>query len=108
MMMMSLVGATFKFDDLQINQASDRLSKDWDTPIYIFFKPMPMVKYIDSCKAHVFECAARSCLCKNKFVHWYLDMGDAKSTGNLHQHAKVCWGEEAVATVDNTWDAKTA
>ncbi|KAF8261703.1 hypothetical protein EI94DRAFT_1705327 [Lactarius quietus] len=33
----------------------ERLSKDWDAPIYTFFKPMPVVEYIDQHKAHVFE-----------------------------------------------------
>ena len=28
--------------------------------------------------------------------------------GNLHQHAKVRWGKEVVATANNTWDVKTA
>ena len=32
----------------------------------------------------------------------YLDTGDAKSMSNLRKHAKICWGEEAVAAADNT------
>ena len=35
-------------------------------------------------------------------VHHYLDTGDAKSTGNLRKHARVCWGAEAVAAADET------
>jgi hypothetical protein len=74
----------------------------------MFFKPMLTVKYIDACKAHVFECAVRSCHCKSRLVHCFLDTGNAKSTSNLHQHAKVCWGEEAMAVADNTCDEQHA
>ena len=35
-------------------------------------------------------------------VRRYLDTADAKSTGNLHKHARGCWGVEAVATADET------
>ena len=33
-------------------------------------------------------------------VRRYLDTSDAKSTGNLRKHARVCWGAEAVAAAD--------
>ena len=33
-------------------------------------------------------------------VHHYLDTSDAKSTGNLRKHARICWGVETVATAD--------
>lgn len=67
-----------------------------------------MVEYIDSRKAHVFECAARSCHGRTRFIRRFLDKGDAKSTSNLRRHAKTCWGEEAVAAADDTRDVKTA
>ena len=38
--------------------------------------------------------AAKGC---KKTIRWFLDKGDAMSTGNLHKHAKSCWGAEAVA-----------
>ena len=41
-------------------------------------------------------------------VHCYLDTGDAKSTGNLRKHAKVCWGEEMVAAADQTRHVEAA
>ena len=41
-------------------------------------------------------------------VRHYLDMGDAKSTGNLRKHAKVCWEEETVATADQTRHVEAA
>jgi hypothetical protein len=79
-----------------------RLQKDWDTPIYVFFKPFPSIQYIQSWKAHVFECAAIQCHCRTRFVRRFLDMSDSKSTSNLCHHAKVCWSEEAVQAADGT------
>lgn len=69
---------------------------------------MPIVEYTNGRKAHVFECAAKSCRCRSRSVRRFLDTGDAKSTGNLRRHAKVCWGEETVAAADNTRDVTTA
>jgi len=85
-----------------------RLQKDWDAPIYVFFKPLPSIEYIHNRKAHVFECAASQCHCRTRFVRRFLDTGDAKSTSNLRRHAKTCWSEEAVEVADGTRDIKTA
>jgi hypothetical protein len=41
-------------------------------------------------------------------VRRYLNTADAKSTGNLRKHAKVCWGEEAVAAADATNNVRAA
>ena len=38
----------------------------------------------------------------------FLDTGDARSTSGLRRHAKMCWGDEAVNTADNTKDLKGA
>ena len=43
--------------------------------------------------------------CKGKGTSWrhvrrYLDTSDGKSTSNLRRHAKICWGEDAVAGAD--------
>ena len=58
----------------------------------------------------MFECAATHCKGKinGPMVCRYLDTGDAKSTSNLRKHAKICWGEEAVAAADNTKDVNAA
>lgn len=40
------------------------------------------------CKVHVFECGARGCHCKSRLICQFLDKGNAKSTSNLHWHAK--------------------
>jgi hypothetical protein len=79
------------------------LKKDWNTPIYAFFKPSPEIEYINGCRIHVFEYIAKQCRGKGKSrrcINRYLDTGDRKSTGNLRKHAKLCFGEEAVAVAD--------
>ncbi|KAN0128830.1 hypothetical protein V8E53_011876, partial [Lactarius tabidus] len=78
----------------------------WDTPIYVFFKPTPTINYINSRKAHVFECTAQSCHGRSIFVRQFLDKGDTKLTSNLCPHTKLCWGEESVTAADDTPDAK--
>ena len=71
---------------------------------------MPSIEYIKDRRVHVFECTATHCMGKvnGHMVHRYLDTGDAKSTSNLRKHAKICWGEEAIAAADNTQDVQAA
>ena len=87
-----------------------RLLNEWNSPVYVFFKQTPSIEYIKERRVHVFECAATCCMGKGngRMVHRYLDTGDAKSTSNLCKHAKICWGEEAVAAADNTKDIRAA
>ena len=60
-------------------------------------------------RVHVFQCAAGRCRGKNgRDVRRYLDTGDAKSTSGLRQHAKNCWGDEAVEAADATQDLQSA
>ena len=88
----------------------ERLSKDWISQIYMFFNPVPTIEYIKECCVHVFKCAAVNCLGKGngQFVHRYLDTGNAKSTRNLHKHAKICWGEQVVAAAVETRNVQSA
>jgi len=88
----------------------ERLVKDWISPIYVFFKSVPTIEYVKECRVHVFECEAAQCMGKGngRKVRRYLDTGDAKSTGNLHKHAKICWGSEAVAAALSTRDVRSA
>jgi hypothetical protein len=76
--------------------------------VYVFFKQSPLIEYIKDRRVHVFECAATHCLSKGNgcMVRRYLDTGDAKSTSNLCNHVKICWGEEAIAAADNTKDVR--
>src|SRR5271155_3047864 len=80
------------------DKCTERLSKEWTTPIYVFFKSTPSIQYIKERCVHVFECSAVCCMGKGNGRHvcHYLDTGDAKSTSNLNKHTKICWGEEAV------------
>ncbi|KAH9058096.1 hypothetical protein EDB87DRAFT_1578247 [Lactarius vividus] len=44
-----------------------RLSKDWNSTVYAFFKPLPTVEHIDHHHVHVFECRALHCKGKGKY-----------------------------------------
>lgn len=68
----------------------------------MFFKPTPTIEYFGGRKAHVFECGLSRCRSKTKFIRRYLYTGDTSSTSNLRRHAKICWGDEAVAAADKT------
>lgn len=86
-----------------------RLSKEWTSPIYVFFKRMPRIDYVDDRRVHIFMCAATHCRGKNgRDVRRFMDTGDARSTSGLRRHAKICWGEEAVSAADNTADLEGA
>ena len=86
-----------------------QMSKKWTSPVYVFFKPTPEIKYKDGCHCHVFECAAGSCKGKNThYVSRFLDKGDANSTGNLLRHARICWSTDVVAAATATKDIHTA
>ena len=85
--------------------------QEWNAPIYAFFKPTPMIQYIDGHRLHVFECVAKCCQGKGRYqrqVNRFLDKKDAKSTTNLRKHAKICWGVETVEAADNTKDVDLA
>ena len=92
-----------------ITSHSERLSKDWVSPIYVFFRKEPRVEYVKDRRVHVFECAAGKCRGKNgRDVRRFLDTGDAKSTSGLRRHAKNCWGTDAVEAVDGMEDLASA
>lgn len=85
--------------------------KDWNAPVYAFFKPVPDIGYVDDRRIHIFKCGALHCKGRGKYgqhVRRYLDTGDAKSTSNLRRHAKMCWGLEAVDAASKTKDVYAA
>ena len=85
------------------------MSKKWTSPVYVFFKPTPEIKYKDGRHSHVFECAAGSCKGKNTcYVSCFLDKGDANSTGNLLRHVRTCWSTDVVAAATATKNIHTA
>ncbi|KIM52480.1 hypothetical protein SCLCIDRAFT_141029, partial [Scleroderma citrinum Foug A] len=81
------------------------LMKEWVSPIYAFFDPVPQIIEENRRRAHEFKCSARACKTK---VRRYLDKKDARFTSNMRKHAKKCWGEEAVATADDAQNAGEA
>ncbi|KAG2029152.1 hypothetical protein BDR03DRAFT_936878 [Suillus americanus] len=70
---------------------------DWNSPVYVFFDPVPQIIKIDGRRAHDFKCQAMRCKTK---VRWYLDKGDAHSTGNMQKHVRSCWGDEVLKAAD--------
>lgn len=88
--------------EIKLTMKVERLSNDWNSPVYIFFKNTPSIEYINERRVHVFECRAKNCKGKGngRMVCRYLDTSDAKSTSNLRKHARLCWGVETVAAAD--------
>ena len=76
----------------------------------MFFKPTALIEYVKGHHVHVFECNTKHCKGKGNghFVRRYLVTSDAKSTSNLCKHAKICFGEEEVASADKTQDVHVA
>ncbi|KAF8119170.1 hypothetical protein EV363DRAFT_1463993 [Boletus edulis] len=65
-----------------------RMMKDWISPIYAFFDPVPVIEEVNGRHSHVFKCSARGCKVK---IRRFLDKKDACSTGNMRRHANKCW-----------------
>lgn len=66
-----------------------------------------MIRTVKGRRVHTFECLAKSCLAKGadpRLVNRYLDTGDVSSTSNLRKHARICFGEKALAAADDTND----
>ncbi|PPQ84551.1 hypothetical protein CVT26_002898 [Gymnopilus dilepis] len=94
-------GSDSKDDEAELSKIAC-LMKKWNTPVYAFFKPRPAIAYVEGRKVHVFECGASHCKCKTHAMQRYIDTGDVSSTSNLCWHATQCWGEEAIAAVQET------
>ena len=88
-----------------LNPVAARLQKEWTSPVYAFFDPVPTIRVIDDRRIHEFACSARGCKAK---VRRYLDTKDARSTGNMRKHVKMCWGVEPLEVADNTKNANEA
>ncbi|KAG2097504.1 uncharacterized protein F5147DRAFT_747453 [Suillus discolor] len=69
--------------------------KEWNSPVYAFFDPTPHIIEIADRHAHEFKCQARGCKVK----------GDARSTGNMRKHVRLCWGDEVLKAADSAKDA---
>jgi hypothetical protein len=85
----------------------EQLAQDWTSPIYAFFNPHPLIEVINSRRCHEFVCTAPQCKgkgAKPQIVCRFLDTMDAKSTGNLRKHAKLCWGTDIIDKADDAKD----
>ena len=86
--------------------------KNWSTPIYAFFRPIPTIEHVNNRRAHVFECNAKQCKGKGRNdgrnIRRYLGTADAMSTSNLKRHTKGCWGEEMVEAASSVKDVHAA
>jgi len=76
--------------------------KEWTSPVYAFFDPIPQIVNINDRRAHEFKCQAKGCKAK---VRRFLDKGDARSTGNMRKHVRSCWGDEVLKAADDAKDA---
>ncbi len=78
------------------------LHTEWKSPIYGFYDEDIQLVIIDNRKAILFQCAARGC---GKTLQRFHDTHDRSSSGNLHKHTRLCWGEEAVGQAKAIGDA---
>ena len=85
-----------------ISQWIEWLQKEWISPVYAFFNPIPTIREIDGRHVYEFKCQARACKAK---IHRYLDTKDARSTGNMQKHVKSCWGDDILSKADAAKDA---
>ncbi|KAJ3963860.1 hypothetical protein EV361DRAFT_982847, partial [Lentinula raphanica] len=67
--------------------------------VYAFFHTKPDIEFAkdNSAEYLVYRCTK----CAEK-IRQGMRTGDRGSTGNLREHVKRCWGEEALAAVNNT------
>lgn len=81
------------------------MSKDWKSPVYAFYEPVPEIEYINQRRCHAFKCMGIS----YKYTpRRFLDTKDKSSTGNLIKHVKNCWGNEVWAAASECRDASEA
>jgi hypothetical protein len=87
------------------------MAPNWEAPIYAFFKPLPIIEYVEvinkpTRRCHTFIC--RLTTCSNPGIRRYLDTKDCQSTGNMRRHAKECWGKDVVNKADSLGCADAA
>ena len=81
------------------------MMKQWTSPVYAFYHPIPDIVYVNGRCAHVFKCAAKSCTYK---CRRFLDSHDRSSTGNLIKHVNSCWGDAAYEAAKDCQHANNA
>jgi len=80
------------------------LKKTWTSCIYVFFHSEPKIEKVGRWWSHVFRCRGKGC---KVTIRWFLDKGDASSTGNMRKHVKTCsgWGDAALTAADSAANA---
>ena len=89
MLKQSLVSSHLLKNVMQTHLSAEQMHKKWNSPIYAFFDPSPIITHEGMWKCHTFKCAACSC---KVTVHHLLDKQDATSTGNMWKYVLKCWG----------------
>ena len=70
--------------------------KDWNSPIYAFFSPIPNIEYIDGQWCHTFRCLGKHCTHR---ICQFLDKGNKVLTGNMCKHVWSCWGKDVIKNI---------
>ncbi|KAJ3749746.1 hypothetical protein EV360DRAFT_89704 [Lentinula raphanica] len=65
--------------------------------VYAFFRAIPEIGKDNTAEYLIYQCTN----CGDK-IRQGLKTGDRGSTGNMRDHVKKCWGEEALAAVKDT------
>ncbi|KAG1895337.1 uncharacterized protein F5891DRAFT_960313 [Suillus fuscotomentosus] len=87
--------------NIRLIDYTEQLMKEWNSPVYAFFDPTSHIVEIGDCGAHEFKCQARGCKVK---VRQFLKKGDARSTGNMWKHVRLCWGDKVLKAADSAKD----
>lgn len=93
---------TIQYGKHFVKKSIERLMKEWLSPVYVFFNPMPCIVDVDGRRAHEFKCSTQGC---TTTIRRFLDKKDARSTGNMRKHVKSCWGQDVLNPADDTKDA---
>ncbi|KAG1819090.1 uncharacterized protein BJ212DRAFT_1298359 [Suillus subaureus] len=81
---------------------AEQLMKEWNSPIYAFFDPTPIIETVNGHCAHAFKCMGKGC---KVWIRCFLDKKDACLMGNMQKHVRTCWGDEVLQTA---YEAKNA
>jgi hypothetical protein len=71
---------------------TEKASKLWNSPVYAFYGEV-FIEHVNGRISHSFLCAKPGC---KVAIRRYQDKGDAKSTSNLWNHIRSCWGQLAL------------
>ena len=93
----AVTAETELIEELSPKEDLAKMMKEWNSPVYAFFQPIPTIEKVGKQYSHVFKCCARGC---KVTIRRYLDTADARSIRNMRKHAKKCWGDETLKAAD--------